>query len=70
MGGKGARLRANDRSCETDYAGRSLKGQLTQAARLGARITVVLGTDGATIRAQGATDVKVPFEELEERLSA
>ena len=65
-----ARLRANDRSCETDYAGRSLKGQLTQAARLGARITVVLGTDGATIRAQGATDVKVPFEELEERLSA
>jgi histidyl-tRNA synthetase len=65
-----AHLRASDRSCETDYAGRSLRGQLTQAARLGARITVVLGSDGATIRAQGAKDVEVPFDELEERLSA
>ena len=65
-----ARLRATDRSCETDYAGRSLRGQLTQAARLGARITVVLGSDGATIRAQGAMDIEVPFAELEERLSA
>jgi len=65
-----ARLRATDRSCETDYAGRSLRGQLTQAARLGARITVVLGSDGATIRAQGAMDIEVPFGELEERLSA
>ena len=33
-------------------------------------ITVVLGSDGATIRAQGAMDIEVPFAELEERLSA
>ena len=29
-------------ACDTDYAGRSLKGQLTQAARLGAATTVVV----------------------------
>jgi histidyl-tRNA synthetase len=65
-----ARLREGGRSCDTDYAGRSLKGQLTQATRLRARITVVLGPEAATIRAQGAEDVEVPLEQLEERLSA
>src|SRR4051812_22037438 len=65
-----ARLRGRGRSCDTDYAGRSLKGQLTQATRLRARITVVLGPEAATIRAQGAEDVEVPLEQLEERLSA
>jgi histidyl-tRNA synthetase len=65
-----ARLRARDRASETDYAGRSLKGQLTQAARLGARMTVVLGPDAATIRSQGAKDVEVPLDQLEAKLSA
>ena len=45
--------------CETDYAERSLKGQLTQAARLGARIVVVRETDGITVRARGEKDVTV-----------
>ena len=65
-----AGLRAAGRSTDTDYAGRSLKGQLTQAGRLGARITVIVGPNTATIRAVGTQDVEVPLEELAERLSA
>jgi histidyl-tRNA synthetase len=65
-----ARLRRNGHACETDYAGRSLKGQLTQAGRLGARITVVVGSRAATIREAGARDVEVGIDELEERFSA
>jgi len=64
-----ARLRAAGRSADTDYAGRSLKGQLTQAGRLGARTTVVVGAEAATIRAGGTQDVEVPLDELAERLS-
>jgi histidyl-tRNA synthetase len=60
-----ARLRAEDRSCDTDYAGRSLKGQLTQAQRLGAAIVVIAGTDGYTVRRRGAKDAEVAtLEEL------
>jgi len=65
-----ARLRRAGRSAETDYAGRSLKGQLTQAGRLGARVIVVVGASAATIRTAGTQDVQVPLDELEERLSA
>jgi histidyl-tRNA synthetase len=65
-----ARLRASGRAADTDYAGRSLKGQLTQAGRLAARLTVVVGPRAATIREQGAQDVEVPLDELEERLTA
>ena len=64
-----ARLRAAGRSADTDYAGRSLKGQLTQAGRLGARTTVVVGAAVATIRTAGTQDVEVPLDELAERLS-
>jgi histidyl-tRNA synthetase len=64
------RLRAAGRSAETDYAGRSLKGQLTQAGRLGARTTVVVGAEAATIRTAGEQDVEVPLDQLAERLSA
>jgi len=65
-----AKLRREGRACDTDYAGRSLKGQITQAGRLGARITVIVGPDGAKIREAGAKDVEVPLDEIEERLSA
>jgi histidyl-tRNA synthetase len=65
-----ARLRSAGRSADTDYAGRSLKGQLTQAGRLGARVIVVVGASAATIRTAGTQDVQVPLDELEERLSA
>jgi histidyl-tRNA synthetase len=64
-----ARLRRTGRAADTDYAGRSLKGQLTQARRLGARMTVIVGARAATIRAADARDVEVPLEELEGRLA-
>jgi histidyl-tRNA synthetase len=65
-----AKLRRAGRACDTDYAGRSLKGQLTQAGRLGARLTVIVGRDGATIREAGARDVAVGLDDLERRLTA
>ncbi len=46
-----ARLRARGLAADTDYAGRSKKGQLTQAARLGAKTTVVVDGDGVRDRA-------------------
>ncbi len=63
-----AELRAEGRSAETDYARRSLKGQLTQAQRLGARTIVIAGTDEATIRRRSRPDVSVPFAQLREEL--
>jgi histidyl-tRNA synthetase len=63
-----AKLRALDMSCDTDYAGRSLKGQLTQAARLGAATSVVVGPERATIRRTGAADEDVQHDEVMGRL--
>jgi histidyl-tRNA synthetase len=45
-----AKLRAAGIACDTDYAGRSVKGQRTQFARSGARGFVQVRADGATIR--------------------
>jgi histidyl-tRNA synthetase len=47
------KLRAAGRSCDTDYARRSHKGQLTQANRLGTRWWVDVGAAGALIRRRG-----------------
>jgi histidyl-tRNA synthetase len=65
-----ADLRARGLPSETDYAGRSLKGQLTQAARLGAATTVVVRADGASIRRSGQDDIDVPLDDVAARLSA
>jgi histidyl-tRNA synthetase len=54
-----AELRRSGRAADTDYAGRSLKGQLTQAGRLRARVTVIARSDGATVRRAGEQDVDV-----------
>ena len=43
-------------AADTDYAGRSLKGQLTQAGRVGASTTVIVGAEGATLRRPGRPD--------------
>ena len=64
-----AALRRAGRGCDTDYAGRSLKGQLTQAGRLGAETIVIAHADRATVRRRGERDVEVPYEELEEALA-
>jgi histidyl-tRNA synthetase len=52
-----ARLRAGGRAADIDYAGRSLKGQLTQAGRLGAASVVIVASDGYRVRRHGADDV-------------
>ena len=54
-----AELRAQGLACETDYAGRSLKGQLTQAQRLGAKTIVIVRADGFTLRRHGVPDEEV-----------
>jgi histidyl-tRNA synthetase len=64
-----AALRAEGLSGETDYAGRSLKGQLTQAGRLEARATLVVESGGQVLRRVGERDVPVgSLEELRELL--
>ena len=65
-----AELRRAGVAAETDYAGRSLKGQLTQARRLGAANTVVVGADAATLRAPGRPDEPLDHAEIVSRLSA
>jgi histidyl-tRNA synthetase len=64
-----AELRARGVAADTDYAGRSLKGQLTQAGRSGAEAVVVVGSDGATIRRTGSADEPVSHDALLDRLS-
>jgi histidyl-tRNA synthetase len=64
-----ARLRAAGVAADADYAGRSFKGQLTQAQRSGARATVVVTADGATIRRPGEPDEPTTLEALVGRLS-
>jgi histidyl-tRNA synthetase len=54
-----AELRRRGRSAETDYAGRSLKGQLTQADRLGARSVVIVRDGSVALRRRGESDVEV-----------
>jgi histidyl-tRNA synthetase len=49
-------LRVHGVAADTDYAGRSLRGQLTQAGRLGAATTLIVRPDGATLRRQGEQD--------------
>ena len=51
-----AELRRAGRAVDTDYARRSLKGQLTQAQRSGAATTVIVKSDGFTVRRRGAED--------------
>ena len=58
-----AELRRRGISADTDYAGRSLKGQLTQAGRLNARTIVVVDAEGARIR-----DERISLGDLPARL--
>jgi histidyl-tRNA synthetase len=61
-------LRSRGIAADADYAGRSVKGQLTQAGRLGAEMIVVVGPDGATLRRQGEPDEGVGHDEVLGRL--
>jgi histidyl-tRNA synthetase len=62
-------LRRHGVSAEVDYAGRSLKGQLTHARRLGARTVVEWGPERSTVRRSGQPDEEVPTAALAERLT-
>ena len=61
-------LRRSGLRTDVDYAGRSLKGQLTQASRLGAKAIVEWGPERSTVRRRGERDEEVPTAELAERL--
>jgi histidyl-tRNA synthetase len=61
-------LRRAGLRAEVDYAGRSLKGQLTHARRLGAKAIVEWGPEESTIRRSGERDEQVPTAQLSERL--
>jgi histidyl-tRNA synthetase len=63
-----AELRRAGLSAEVDYGGRSVKGQLTHARRLGAKRVVEWGAERSTIRRSGEADEDVPTAELAERL--
>jgi histidyl-tRNA synthetase len=56
-------------AADADYAGRSLKGQLTQAGRSGAATTVILRPGDALVRRQGAQDEEVAHADVLGRLS-
>ena len=64
-----ARLREQGISADTDYAARSLKGQLTQAGRLGATTTVVVTAGGATLRRTGSADEQIAFDDVLARVT-
>jgi histidyl-tRNA synthetase len=64
-----AELRRRGIASDTDYAGRSLKGQMTQAGRSGADTVVIAGPDGARIRS-GGEERAVALEDLLDTLSA
>jgi histidyl-tRNA synthetase len=63
------RLRGLGVSSDADYAGRSLKGQLTQSARLGAATTVIVREADALVRRQGVEDEAIRHESVLGRLS-
>ncbi len=64
-----AELRRRGLTADLDYAGRSVKGQLTQAGRLGAGWTVIVDNGDATVREQGKEDWQTPLDALVDRIS-
>ncbi|MCY4086993.1 MAG: histidine--tRNA ligase [Actinomycetia bacterium] len=66
-------LRRAGLRCETDYASRSMKGQLTHANRLGAAWRVRVDGTGATIERRGLAEVSevgVAIDRIAERVLA
>jgi histidyl-tRNA synthetase len=59
-----AELRRAGVSADADYAGRSFKGQMTQAGRTRARTIVIVRGEDATIRRGGADEHVVPLDEV------
>ena len=64
-----AELRRRGLRAEADYAGRSLKGQLTHASRLGAGWIVIVDSGRATVREAGRADWTASLDEVVDRIS-
>jgi histidyl-tRNA synthetase len=65
-----AEARRRGLSADTDYFGRSLRGQLDRAHRLGARrVVIIRAPTEATIRRHRGDEVTVPLDELADRLA-
>ena len=62
-----AQLRRDGFAADTDFAGRSLKGQISHGEKR-ARALVLVTADGMTLRRRGELDVKVDLAQLEELL--
>jgi histidyl-tRNA synthetase len=60
-----AELRRRGLACDTDYAGRSFKGQMTQAGRTGAKAVVIAGADGWRLRREGGEHEISPTDLLD-----
>jgi histidyl-tRNA synthetase len=61
-------LRAHGIAADTEYAGRSLKGQLRQAGRLGASTIVIVSATGAVLRRTGRQDEPLDHDDVLGRL--
>jgi len=59
-----AALRRAGLSADTDYAGRSFKGQMTQAGRTGAAAVVIVRGSDATIRRRGKDEQVVALDRV------
>jgi histidyl-tRNA synthetase len=65
-----AELRRAGLAADADYAGRSVKGQMTQAGRTGARTIVVVRAQDAAIRREGRDEQVVDLDHLVATLTA
>jgi histidyl-tRNA synthetase len=59
-----ATLRHAGVSADTDYAGRSVKGQMTQAGRTGARTVVIVRAEDAVVRREGNDEDVVALDDV------
>jgi histidyl-tRNA synthetase len=64
-----AELRRRGLRADMDYADRSLKGQLTQAGRLGTGWTVIVDGGNATVREPGKEDWTTRLDDLVDRIT-
>ncbi len=64
-----AELRRRGLRVDLDYAGRSQKGQITQAGRLQAGWTVIVEGSRATVREHGKDDWTAPLDALVDRIA-
>jgi histidyl-tRNA synthetase len=65
-----AELRRRGLRADMDYAGRSEKGQFTQAGRLRSGRIVVVDGDQATVREHGEPEWTAPLEDVVERIAS